>query len=361
MAFMLNYSLSHRAAAVIMQQSKQHTWLRASGYVSMILSILGLLLSVGIFIIVIILVARSRCSCSDAIPSSAHTRMDFLSLETPRLGASAFNGIADGTVHSFAGKMVRAMPGETCDSKQAYGYGCSATLVSIPGLPDRRVVITAGHCAAPGTLSHTRYVTFDEIPAATLTSCSGAVRFVDLNFTRWYRVKKAWSAYAFNQAALKSDWAVLLLDDIVDGSIVPNPAVIISSSDQKDLTQKTLPVTGMAGYGIEGYGPDGQVDQGRPLAVLGSGRRTYVEMAVSAVTADAIIISANAALDDPNACSGDSGSAAFIPTNGAPWSVVGMFSLGDRWCRATRVFTRLDVPEYRAWLQSIKTDILNNA
>lgn len=309
-------------------------------------------------VIVVLVIAVRQNGGTTASAAS----LEFLSLDPSAIGISAYNGVANDTVHRYAGKAIRMIPGGLCNSKQSYTYGCGASLVDIPGLPNRRMVITAGHCVVSSQVAHPRYVSFDVVHDGTFAACDGTIRLVDLDMTRWYHVKKAWTANdGSTLSSLKTDWAIFLLDEEVPSSVVPQPAVIVASPDVKSLTPNVLPVTGMAGYGISGYGPDGQVDVGRPLRVIGPGNRMYVEMDVNSVTSFNIVNQAVSVLGQSGTCGGDSGSAGISPTSGAPWMIWGTITAGDKWCRATNTFTRVDTPNYRAWLQSIQADILANA
>lgn len=311
----------------------------------------------AVFITVVIISVRQGNGTSATAAS-----LEFLSLESSpsSVGISVYGGTADGTRHSFAGKVMYPLPGATCLGTQGYHYGCGASLVTIPGLPNRRMAITAGHCATPGILNNVqRYVSFDEVPAATLkTDCPDRAMLLNPDLSRWFSVKKIWSANDGSTLGLtKSDWAIMLLDNEVPSSVVPNPAVMMTSARIQDLTELTLPQVGMASYGVSGFGPDGVVAPGRPIRVYNNSTRTYVQLDVQSVTPHGIGVQ----FTEESACKGDSGSAAFVPTAGAPWMIWGTFSLTDKWCRAVGTFARTDTSNYRTWLQSIQADILANA
>jgi len=129
-------------------------------------------------------------------------------------------------------------------------------------------------------------------------------------------------------------------------------------------------VLGLAGYGIRGYG-DNDTLLGKPgddNMIEGLGNRLYVKLRTLSANSWNINTGMVAATGSETACAGDSGGGAFpIPSPDSPtspgysYTILGVTSAGDYWCRATNTFTRVGTTAFWAWLDSVKQDITENA
>lgn len=279
------------------------------------------------------------------------------------------NGEADDGRHPWTGYLgipdTNLAVASGCTSPAAY-YSCGGSLVNVPGLPTRRVFLTAAHCVNHRLSTDTPLlIHFMDSDEREIENCTVAKRVVGLSapaplvFKGWY----SWSGDVTTpengggNGQYKADYALVLLDRPVPFSLVPTPPLIYGTyaNQREDVTQRSLSVLGMAGYGIVGYGSRADNSLGQPIAFSGPREKQYVEMPINSISNFMMVTSMVAAQDDPSACSGDSGSAAMNIWNS---TIYGVTSSGDMWCRATNTFSRVGTAEFWNWINSVKSDIV---
>jgi hypothetical protein len=303
----------------------------------------------GVLITVIIIAAKQ--STSTNVLSS-------------RIRSSVVGGVPDANMHRFVGKVLRRVPGLNCNGFEAYSAGCSGNLVEIPGLPSRRLLVSAGHCAIPANLNFLRYITFEDVVDATFhPTCSpGLLRYTQLNLAKFHRIKKVWSTSdGSNVEFVQNDYSVMLLDTEVNATIVPYPAILGISATATSLKQSDIPTLGYAGYGYEGYGPDGEVGPGQPIPIFGDLNKKYAESETAGISPHRINIKSPPGTNATSFCDADSGAGGFTPSGSEPFVIWGVASAGPQPCRGFAAFARVDTPGFRAWLSSIAADILATA
>lgn len=282
--------------------------------------------------------------------------------------SSARYGIPDNRVHQFAGYVGCPVRDNSCGNIPIY-LSCGGSLVSIPGFPARRMLVTARHCLSGRTNAADKYVIHfgDNDKRIVNTTCQRTVDFVTTGPTV-YKASYAWFPPTPNGNGIVNgvgpgvfgeEYGIVLLDVAVPATQVDKPAMIFDSSSTNALV---LPVVGTAGYGIVGFGTRLGGTLGQPLPTQGPRDKMYVEMNVTSIQQTNIIASMNAARLEEALCNGDSGSAAMKPgaVNGV-YNIYGVVVAGDFYCRATNTYTRIGTYDFNVWLASIKADVLSKA
>ncbi len=252
-----------------------------------------------------------------------------------------------------------------CEFEAAY-YSCGGTLVSIPGLPTRRIFLTASHCvnARPAnTVDLPVLIHFLEGDFRSIGVCAGGVERVsgvnasDADVYKGYFFWQGPWKGGVGSGNYKGDYALVLLDREVPSTVVPVVPALFNSTglETVDIQKKEISVVGVAGYGLVGFGTRNDNTLGQPSGFSGSRIKQYVELDILSVQNRVLTTLMIAAQNDPSACYGDSGSTAFDLKTSV---IYGVTSAGDMYCRATNTFSRVGTPDFWDWLtQALISDI----
>jgi len=263
------------------------------------------------------------------------------------------NIIVDDYNHSYAGVAHHRKNGTACNYTYVYSASCTVNLVDISGLPYRRTLITSGRCLDafmtskyyPGIGDHV--VTFDRVPNKTRdeTCAIGKNIIADPTPPYWFHITYAWNfcAGVNGDACLQhSDWAVLLLDEEVPSSIVPNLAQI-------GLVTPTIKQIGSAGYGTA---TSGIVNP--PQGIL---TRRYGNFSVISITPYEIVADINAAQGKNDTSAVHYGSLAITPTNNPPFIGWGVLLFTSRFFKATAHYCRIGTQDWLDWISLITPEV----
>jgi hypothetical protein len=292
---------------------------------------------------------------------------------------AADRGIPDSRMHQFAGYLGAPNQEEAvnsgCPSEVVY-FSCGGYLVDVQsiGLPkslDRRIFVTAGHCVDKYDNQKSFVIHFNDGDARVVNqSCRRVVDFKPSGSGfNYYYGTRLWTLFATQALGVgvgvaKLDYALILLDKPVAVSDVNKAAKIAYTNSTNLLTPSTIPVLGMAGFGVAGFGNLNQRNAlGQPLLINGPREKMYVEMPTRSVQKTNILSEMNAAQADQTACNGDSGSALFtpVPDQYGFYNVYGHVSAGDYYCRATNTSTRVDTQEFRDFVNRVSQEIVDAA
>jgi hypothetical protein len=272
---------------------------------------------------------------------------------------AVFRGEPDSGRHPYAGLAYLYLP-------NAGNYlTCSGALVDAPQLPDRQVFLTAGHCLffAQALGGGTRWsVTFDETPGMVFgdptsrfpTSLSPDFTLIGTGYTEF-----STQSSGIGVGSGKVDYGIILLDDPVDASMVPQPAALPSIGLVDDLfgpegTAEAREIT-MVGYGIELWSTGG----GRPPVVLNGPReKSVITLGILSLQKWNILEQMHLQQGDMTACNGDSGAAGIV-RQGDSDTAVAVTANGDSLCRATNTMTRVDTPDFYRFLNKLSRTLVS--
>lgn len=256
----------------------------------------------------------------------------------------------------FAGIMLGPSTSVTCPNGPAY-YGCGVTLIDADdwGFPSNRVVVTAAHCVDT-TRPTSHAVSFAANPDLQGLGTCSIERFTTgfgpgvpyYNVQDIYVLTEDRGLPALGPGVYKEDFALMVLAEPVEG-ITP---VRVAGPTQARLRLDTVATFG---YGTEGFFSNSRPGGGKPISQNGPRQRMYVRLNVASIQNTNIVANMVYARGDSSLCNADSGSAAFSLislSNGAPL-VYGVVSHGDKNCKATNTYTRIDTEEFHEWASSI--------
>lgn len=217
---------------------------------------------------------------------------------------------------------------------------CSSQLIDLPGFPTRRTVLSAGHCFA----DNTEYKVFFGRDAN--------------NPEPDYTFEAAQVFGVFNQTgrgivSFNSDYMIAILKNEVPESTARFTAKVnINGAYIANLrTVKTVETTG---YGMRFVTETEAL--GKPVGTDMDSTKTFVTLEMASIAKNSLIAKMVMARGDGTLCYGDSGSAA-IARSGNNHVVLGVTSSGDMQCRSLNTYSRVDTPQFVAFLDSIRPSI----